>query len=113
MVQRILYILRFLWAIVLAMVDGLTLWFNLLTKQYRETSVVLCNERYLIIHQIQQVSSCQQVSSVGAKPSSHKPVSALPGSVTHQPGPQTATFPATASRPRWAMSWMKLKGKNQ
>ncbi|XP_069030806.1 piezo-type mechanosensitive ion channel component 1 isoform X1 [Embiotoca jacksoni] len=54
MVQRILDILRFLWAIVLAMVDGLTQWLNLLTKQYRETSTVLCNERYLIIHKIQQ-----------------------------------------------------------
>ncbi|KAE8280232.1 Piezo-type mechanosensitive ion channel component 1 [Larimichthys crocea] len=54
MVQRILDILRFLWAIVLAMVDGLTQWLNLLTKQYRETSTVLCNERYFIIHKIQQ-----------------------------------------------------------
>ncbi|KAM9365017.1 piezo-type mechanosensitive ion channel component 1 [Pholidichthys leucotaenia] len=54
MVQRILDILRFLWAIVLAMVDGLTQWLNLLTKQYRETSTVLCNERYFIIHKIKQ-----------------------------------------------------------
>uniref|UniRef100_A0A3Q3WKT4 Uncharacterized protein n=1 Tax=Mola mola TaxID=94237 RepID=A0A3Q3WKT4_MOLML len=54
MVQRILDILRFLWAIVLAMVDGLTQWFNLLTKQYRDTSTVLCNERYFIIHKIEQ-----------------------------------------------------------
>uniref|UniRef100_A0A3Q0SK86 Piezo type mechanosensitive ion channel component 1 (Er blood group) n=1 Tax=Amphilophus citrinellus TaxID=61819 RepID=A0A3Q0SK86_AMPCI len=53
-VQRILDILRFLWAIVLAMVDGLTQWLNLLTKQYREISNVLCNERYFIIHKIQQ-----------------------------------------------------------
>uniref|UniRef100_A0A673CA90 Piezo-type mechanosensitive ion channel component 1 n=1 Tax=Sphaeramia orbicularis TaxID=375764 RepID=A0A673CA90_9TELE len=56
MVQRILDILRFLWAIVLAMVDGVTHWLNLLTKQYRETSTVLCNERYFIIHKIQQVT---------------------------------------------------------
>nr|XP_020463203.1 piezo-type mechanosensitive ion channel component 1 isoform X2 [Monopterus albus] len=54
MVQRILDILHFLWAIVLAMVDGLTHWLNLLTKQYRDTSTVLCNERYSIIHKIQQ-----------------------------------------------------------
>ncbi|KAM9345094.1 piezo-type mechanosensitive ion channel component 1 [Symphorus nematophorus] len=54
MVQRILDILRFLWAIFLAMVDGLTQWLNLLTKQYRETSTVLCNERYFIIHKIAQ-----------------------------------------------------------
>uniref|UniRef100_A0A3Q3MFQ1 Piezo type mechanosensitive ion channel component 1 (Er blood group) n=1 Tax=Labrus bergylta TaxID=56723 RepID=A0A3Q3MFQ1_9LABR len=54
MVQRILDILRFLWAIILAMLDGLTQWLNLLTKQYRDTSTVLCNERYFIIHKIQQ-----------------------------------------------------------
>lgn len=68
MVQRILYILHFLWAIILAMVDGLSLWFNLLTKQYRETSVVLCKERYFIIHKIQQVTTSQQVTALGAKP---------------------------------------------
>ncbi|XP_047207141.1 piezo-type mechanosensitive ion channel component 1 isoform X2 [Girardinichthys multiradiatus] len=54
MVQKILDILCFLWAIILAMVDGLTQWLNLLTKQYRDTSTVLCNERYLIIHKIKQ-----------------------------------------------------------
>ncbi|MEQ2310167.1 hypothetical protein AMECASPLE_006081, partial [Ameca splendens] len=54
MVQKILDILCFLWAIILAMVDGLTQWLNLLTKQYRDTSTVLCNERYLIIHKINQ-----------------------------------------------------------
>ncbi|CAF91003.1 unnamed protein product, partial [Tetraodon nigroviridis] len=85
MVQRILHLLHFLWAIVLAMVDGLTLWLNLLTKQYRETSVVLCNERYYTIHKIQQVRAPQQGSTSGANPpSSHRPGSALPGSVPHQ-----------------------------
>ncbi|XP_041866340.1 LOW QUALITY PROTEIN: piezo-type mechanosensitive ion channel component 1 [Melanotaenia boesemani] len=54
MVQKILDILRFLWAIVLAMVDGLTQWLDLLTKQYRDTSTVLCNERYFILHKVQQ-----------------------------------------------------------
>uniref|UniRef100_A0A665TYV2 Uncharacterized protein n=1 Tax=Echeneis naucrates TaxID=173247 RepID=A0A665TYV2_ECHNA len=62
MVQRILDILHFLWAIVLAMVDGLTQWLNLLTKQYRETSTVLCNERYFIIHQIQQVKTISSLN---------------------------------------------------
>uniref|UniRef100_A0A671WL73 Piezo type mechanosensitive ion channel component 1 (Er blood group) n=1 Tax=Sparus aurata TaxID=8175 RepID=A0A671WL73_SPAAU len=69
MVQRILDILRFLWAIILAMVDGLTQWLNLLTKQYRETSTVLCNERYFIMHKIEQVNTktdtfvCLEVNS--------------------------------------------------
>ncbi|XP_054652198.1 piezo-type mechanosensitive ion channel component 1 [Dunckerocampus dactyliophorus] len=53
-VQRILDILSFLWAIIQAMMDGLTQWLNLLTKQYRETSAVLCNERYFFIKKIQQ-----------------------------------------------------------
>uniref|UniRef100_A0A3Q2Z556 Piezo type mechanosensitive ion channel component 1 (Er blood group) n=1 Tax=Hippocampus comes TaxID=109280 RepID=A0A3Q2Z556_HIPCM len=56
-VQRILDIIRFLWAILLAIMDGLTQWLNLLTKQYRETSAVLCNERYFFIHKIQQVNT--------------------------------------------------------
>uniref|UniRef100_A0A3Q2QJY1 Piezo type mechanosensitive ion channel component 1 (Er blood group) n=1 Tax=Fundulus heteroclitus TaxID=8078 RepID=A0A3Q2QJY1_FUNHE len=60
MVQKILDILRFLWAIILAMVDGLTQWLNLLTKQYRDTSTVLCNERYFIIHKIKQVNAAQK-----------------------------------------------------
>ncbi|XP_076830673.1 piezo-type mechanosensitive ion channel component 1 [Brachyhypopomus gauderio] len=49
-VQRILDVLKFLWVLCLAMVDGLTLWLTLLTKQYVDTSTVLCEERYLLIH---------------------------------------------------------------
>uniref|UniRef100_A0A8C5CZG7 Piezo type mechanosensitive ion channel component 1 (Er blood group) n=1 Tax=Gadus morhua TaxID=8049 RepID=A0A8C5CZG7_GADMO len=63
-VQRILDILRFLWAIVLAMVDGLSEWLNLLTKQYRDTSTVLCKERYLHIHKIGQVMSTDNTRRV-------------------------------------------------
>ncbi|KAF7220893.1 piezo-type mechanosensitive ion channel component 1 isoform X2 [Nothobranchius furzeri] len=54
MVQKILDILQFLWVIVLAMVDGLTQWLNLLTKQYSDASSVLCEERYSILHKIKQ-----------------------------------------------------------
>ncbi|KAF5895558.1 piezo-type mechanosensitive ion channel component 1 [Clarias magur] len=53
-VQRILDVLKFLWVLCLAMVDSFTLWLNLLTKQYVDTSTVLCEERYLIIHHISQ-----------------------------------------------------------
>ncbi|RXN17679.1 piezo-type mechanosensitive ion channel component 1-like protein [Labeo rohita] len=53
-VQRILDILKFLWVLFLAMVDGFTMWLNLLTKQYVDTSVVLSEERYLFIHNISQ-----------------------------------------------------------
>uniref|UniRef100_A0A8C9T6L6 Piezo type mechanosensitive ion channel component 1 (Er blood group) n=1 Tax=Scleropages formosus TaxID=113540 RepID=A0A8C9T6L6_SCLFO len=54
--QRILDILRFLWVLLLAMVDGLTQWLNVLTKQYVDTSTVLCNQRFFIIHNISQVT---------------------------------------------------------
>uniref|UniRef100_A0A671LFL7 Uncharacterized protein n=1 Tax=Sinocyclocheilus anshuiensis TaxID=1608454 RepID=A0A671LFL7_9TELE len=53
-VQRILDILKFLWVLFLAMVDGFTMWLNLLTKQYVDTSMVLSEERYLFIHSISQ-----------------------------------------------------------
>ncbi|KAK6294666.1 hypothetical protein J4Q44_G00354960, partial [Coregonus suidteri] len=53
-VQRILDILMLLWIVFLAMVDGLTEWLNLITKQYVDTSTVLCNERYLLIHNVSQ-----------------------------------------------------------
>ncbi|XP_039546699.1 piezo-type mechanosensitive ion channel component 1 isoform X1 [Pimephales promelas] len=56
-VQRILDILKFLWVLFLAMVDGFTTWLNLLTKQYVDTSMVLCEERYLFIHNIRQTLS--------------------------------------------------------
>uniref|UniRef100_A0A8L0DUU3 Piezo type mechanosensitive ion channel component 1 (Er blood group) n=1 Tax=Oncorhynchus mykiss TaxID=8022 RepID=A0A8L0DUU3_ONCMY len=55
-VQRILDILMLLWIVFLAMVDGLTEWLNLITKQYVDTSTVLCNERYHLIHNVSQGS---------------------------------------------------------
>ncbi|XP_070696812.1 piezo-type mechanosensitive ion channel component 1 [Pempheris klunzingeri] len=73
MVQRILDILRFLWAIVLAMVDGLTHWLNLLTKQYRETSTVLCNERYFTVHKIQQHDTTAESTDDQISQSSESP----------------------------------------
>uniref|UniRef100_A0A6Q2YE79 Piezo-type mechanosensitive ion channel component n=1 Tax=Esox lucius TaxID=8010 RepID=A0A6Q2YE79_ESOLU len=62
-VQRILDILMLLWVVFLAMVDGLTEWLNLITKQYVDTSTVLCNERYLLIHNISQKRTCKLVCS--------------------------------------------------
>ncbi|KAI4888138.1 hypothetical protein NFI96_028501, partial [Prochilodus magdalenae] len=56
-VQRILDILKFLWVLCLAMVDGFTLWLNMLTKQYVDTSTVLCEERYMFTHKIGQAPS--------------------------------------------------------
>lgn len=67
-VQRILDILKFLWVLFLAMVDGFTMWLNILTKQYVDTSTVLCEERYLFIHNISQVGRSPKRSSPGAAP---------------------------------------------
>ncbi|KAJ8249401.1 hypothetical protein GJAV_G00234400 [Gymnothorax javanicus] len=53
-VQRVLDILKFLWVLFGAMVDGVTQWLHLLTKQYVDTSTVLCNQRYYITHNISQ-----------------------------------------------------------
>uniref|UniRef100_A0A3B4YJT9 Piezo type mechanosensitive ion channel component 1 (Er blood group) n=1 Tax=Seriola lalandi dorsalis TaxID=1841481 RepID=A0A3B4YJT9_SERLL len=84
MVQRILDILRFLWAIVLAMVDGLTQWLNLLTKQYRETSTVLCNERYSIIHKIQQVKTIHTHKHTHTHTNTHSNLCVFPSDWQHQ-----------------------------
>uniref|UniRef100_A0A673C1X3 Piezo-type mechanosensitive ion channel component 1 n=1 Tax=Sphaeramia orbicularis TaxID=375764 RepID=A0A673C1X3_9TELE len=84
--RGILDILRFLWAIVLAMVDGVTHWLNLLTKQYRETSTVLCNERYFIIHKIQQVTVLKLtflVLKVQMNVPAHRYCDAVIGSIRH------------------------------
>ncbi|XP_041125215.1 piezo-type mechanosensitive ion channel component 1-like isoform X1 [Polyodon spathula] len=52
--QRLLEMLKFLWVLFLAMVDGATQWLNTLTKQYVNTSTVLWIERYLLTHKISQ-----------------------------------------------------------
>ncbi|XP_043937510.1 piezo-type mechanosensitive ion channel component 1 [Protopterus annectens] len=53
-VQRILDILKFLFVLFLAMVDGLTQWLNALTKHYVDTSAVLWIERYVLTQTISQ-----------------------------------------------------------
>ncbi|XP_067905335.1 piezo-type mechanosensitive ion channel component 1 isoform X3 [Heterodontus francisci] len=51
-VQRIMDILRFLWVLFLAMVDGLTQWLNTLARQYLDTSTVLGVERHLLTQKL-------------------------------------------------------------
>lgn len=94
-VQRIFDILRFLWAIVLAMVDGLTEWLNLLTKQYRDTSTVLCNERYLIIHKIEQVHTYKHLSHTQGIPSNSLALILLPLCVHRRPLQHHSTADST------------------
>ncbi|XP_069491982.1 piezo-type mechanosensitive ion channel component 1 isoform X2 [Ambystoma mexicanum] len=47
-VQRILDVLKFLWVLFQAMVDGLTQWLGSLTKHYVDMSTVLWVERYVL-----------------------------------------------------------------
>ncbi|XP_044126440.1 piezo-type mechanosensitive ion channel component 1 isoform X1 [Bufo gargarizans] len=48
LVQRIFDILKFLWVLFLAMLDGLVDWLGTLTKQYVDMSTVLWIERYIL-----------------------------------------------------------------
>ncbi|XP_063808734.1 piezo-type mechanosensitive ion channel component 1-like, partial [Pseudophryne corroboree] len=58
-VQRILDILKFLWVLFLAMLDGLIDWLGALTKQYVDMSTVLWVERYILT---QKLSKGEDVS---------------------------------------------------
>ncbi|KAM9302029.1 piezo-type mechanosensitive ion channel component 1 [Gastrophryne carolinensis] len=51
-VQRILDVLKFLWVLLLAMLDGLIDWLGTLTKQYVGMSTVLWIERYIITQKL-------------------------------------------------------------
>lgn len=114
-VQRIFDILRFLWAIVLAMVDGVTQWLNLLTKQYRDTSTVLCNERYLIIHKIEQVQTTQTTCYVPTHTLAHLYHNFVcflpPRSIMQQQTPHVSRCLRTVRVPQWRAVWMKLLKK--
>ncbi|XP_038662366.1 piezo-type mechanosensitive ion channel component 1 isoform X4 [Scyliorhinus canicula] len=58
-VQRIMDILRFLWVLFLAMMDGLTQWLNTLARQYLDTSTVLWVERYLLTQKLSRGEEVQ------------------------------------------------------
>ncbi|KAM5137907.1 piezo-type mechanosensitive ion channel component 1 isoform 1-T1 [Mantella aurantiaca] len=51
-VQRILDILKFLWVLLLAMLDGLIDWLGKLTKQYVDMSTILWVERYILTQKL-------------------------------------------------------------
>ncbi|XP_063293700.1 piezo-type mechanosensitive ion channel component 1 isoform X1 [Pelobates fuscus] len=51
-VQRILDVLRFLWVLLLAMLDGLVDWLGSLTKHYVDMSTVLWVERYILTQKL-------------------------------------------------------------
>lgn len=56
-VQRILDILKFLWVLLLAMLDGLIDWLGTLTKQYVDMSTVLWVERNSLTQKLSRVRS--------------------------------------------------------
>ncbi|XP_077306524.1 piezo-type mechanosensitive ion channel component 1 isoform X2 [Lithobates pipiens] len=51
-VQRILDILKFLWVLLLAMLDGLIDWLGTLTRQYVDMTTVLWVERYILAQKL-------------------------------------------------------------
>ncbi|KAG8437596.1 hypothetical protein GDO86_008344 [Hymenochirus boettgeri] len=61
-VQRILHVLKFLWVIQLAMVDGLINWIGALTKQHVDMSTVLWVERFNLT---QKLSKEEEISRRG------------------------------------------------
>ncbi|MEE6526287.1 hypothetical protein FKM82_026840, partial [Ascaphus truei] len=54
-VQRILDVLKFLWVLLLAMLDGLIDWLCTRTKQHVAMSTVLCVERYMLTQKLSKV----------------------------------------------------------
>ncbi|XP_059849053.1 piezo-type mechanosensitive ion channel component 1 isoform X2 [Hypanus sabinus] len=62
-IQRLMYILRFLWVLFLAMVDGLTQWLNTLAKQYLDAYTVLWIERYLLSQKLARGEGVQEALS--------------------------------------------------
>uniref|UniRef100_A0A8C3SLQ4 Piezo type mechanosensitive ion channel component 1 n=1 Tax=Chelydra serpentina TaxID=8475 RepID=A0A8C3SLQ4_CHESE len=55
MVQRALNMVRFLWVLCQATVDGLTQWLQAFTKEHRDMSTVLWVERYVLTQKLCQV----------------------------------------------------------
>uniref|UniRef100_A0A674JB00 Uncharacterized protein n=1 Tax=Terrapene triunguis TaxID=2587831 RepID=A0A674JB00_9SAUR len=55
MVQRALNMVRFLWVLCQATVDGLTQWLHAFTKEHRDMSTVLWVERYVLTQKLCQV----------------------------------------------------------
>ncbi|XP_056382032.1 piezo-type mechanosensitive ion channel component 1 isoform X2 [Hyla sarda] len=81
-VQRILDILKFLWVLFLAMLDGLIDWLGTLTKQYVDMSTVLWVERYILT---QKLSKGEDVT--------RKDLSSLYETGQDKKGPGTSSLP--------------------
>ncbi|XP_075432899.1 piezo-type mechanosensitive ion channel component 1 isoform X2 [Ascaphus truei] len=81
-VQRILDVLKFLWVLLLAILDGLIDWLGTRTKQHVAMSTVLCVERYMLT---QKLSKGEEVN---------RSLLDVPGeNPQDRPGPGTANLP--------------------
>ncbi|KAM4018686.1 piezo-type mechanosensitive ion channel component 1 isoform 1-T1 [Anomaloglossus baeobatrachus] len=85
-VQRILDVLKFLWVLFLAMLDGLINWLGTLTKQYVDMSTVLWVERYILT---QKLSKGEDVA--------RKDLSNLQDTEKDKKGPGASALPAGTS----------------
>ncbi|XP_053127171.1 piezo-type mechanosensitive ion channel component 1 isoform X3 [Hemicordylus capensis] len=59
-VQRVLNVLRFLWVLCQAAVDGLTQWLRAFTTEHEQLSTVLQLERYVLTQQLDQAEEVQR-----------------------------------------------------
>ncbi|XP_053562571.1 piezo-type mechanosensitive ion channel component 1 isoform X2 [Bombina bombina] len=85
-IQRILDILKFLWVLLLAMLDGLIDWIGTLTKQHVAMSTVLWVERYIIT---QKLSKGEDVT--------RRVLDSIYDSGQDKKGPGTVTLPTVHS----------------
>ncbi|XP_062997362.1 piezo-type mechanosensitive ion channel component 1 [Elgaria multicarinata webbii] len=59
-VQRVMNVLRFLWVLCQATVDGLTQWLRAFTKEHEQMSTVLRLERFVLTQQLDQAEEVQR-----------------------------------------------------
>ncbi|XP_067327164.1 piezo-type mechanosensitive ion channel component 1 isoform X1 [Anolis sagrei] len=92
--QRVLNVLRFLWVLCQATMDGLTQWLRALTKEHEELSTVLGLERYVLTQQLDQAEEVQR----SGLDRLYQPVAADQASVdTALPGTAAGSPNSTAS----------------
>ncbi|KAM3828984.1 piezo-type mechanosensitive ion channel component 1 isoform 1-T1 [Vipera latastei] len=58
--QRVLNVLRFLWVLCQATVDGLTRWLRALTKEHEHLSTILGLERFVLTQQLEEAEEVQR-----------------------------------------------------
>ncbi|XP_055504976.1 piezo-type mechanosensitive ion channel component 1 isoform X2 [Leucoraja erinacea] len=105
-IQRLTYILKFLWVLFLAMVDGLTQWLNTVAKQYLDTFTVLWIERYLLTQKLAQGEGMQEPQAGFIETSDNRPQQPNmdPEDITAGSSPQLNTTPSNSEEEQEALA---------